>query len=264
MQPSRWCYVARPPTASLLKVFVCVLAAGLGFFGAGFRAIADEPPMPLARVAERVGAHEPLRIVAFGSSSTQGIGATSPAATYPAKLESLLTDALPESEVTVINRGIGGQDAEEFHARVGQVLADAPDLVIFQTGTNALLRHLPLARFVALTREDIATFQAHGIDVILLEQQYCPVFAKAAGAFDYVTALRRIGEEMRVPVIRRWDLMKDWLARHEATLADLESPDGLHMADKGYAMLARAARNAILAHAGIPLPPKVPVISASR
>ncbi|MBV9811113.1 MAG: SGNH/GDSL hydrolase family protein [Acetobacteraceae bacterium] len=221
-------------------------------------------PSPLLRVAERVAAHDQLRVVAFGSSSTQGVGASGPATTYPAKLQGLLSDALPDVSVTVVNRGIGGQDADDFHARLPTVLADKPDLVIFQTGTNDVLRRLPLERFEALTREDIGVLRSRGIDVLLLEPQDCPVFANTPGAFGYVEAIRRIGAEMDVPVIRRWDLMHDWLARHEATLAELQAGDGLHMADRGYALLARAARDLILTAVGLPVPAKHPITQASR
>ncbi|HEX3349627.1 MAG TPA: SGNH/GDSL hydrolase family protein [Acetobacteraceae bacterium] len=240
------------------------LAAALCIPFAAPTALADPGSASLPRVTERVAAHEALRIVAFGSSSTEGVGASSPAATYPIKLQTLLGDALPDSAVTVLNRGIGGQDADDFHARLSAVLSDAPDLVIFQTGTNDVLRHVPLDRFEALTRADITALRDRGIDVVLMEPQFCRVFAQSPGAFDYVESIRKIGEELRVPVIRRWDLMKAWLARHEATIAELQAGDGLHMADRGYALLAREARKTILGGAGVPVPAKAPFVAASR
>src|SRR5271157_337167 len=44
-----------------------------------------------------------VRIVAIGSSSTEGVGASSPAANYPSQLRALLETSLPRDEFDVIN-----------------------------------------------------------------------------------------------------------------------------------------------------------------
>ena len=51
---------------------------------------------------------------------------------------------------------------------------------------------------------------------------------------------------MSVPVIRRYDLMHMWLDQYLLTPAQLLSPDGLHMADGGYALLAGAVAQEIV------------------
>ena len=205
---------------------------------------------PLVAVSTRLAESRTLRVVAFGSSSTQGAGASSDAATYPAKLQVDLASALPGVTVSVINRGIGGQDAEDFHARLPEILAEKPALVIFQTGTNDPLRGLALDRFIELTREDVTTLRKAHIDVILMEPQLCRVFTDKAGSFDFVTAVREIGAEFGIPVIRRYDLMRDWMAQHVAKPEELQAPDGLHMGDRGYALLARVVAREILDGAG--------------
>src|SRR5262245_15741030 len=50
---------------------------------------------PLRRVAQRIAAKQPITIVAIGSSSTSGAGASSSAASYPARLEVELRDRFP-------------------------------------------------------------------------------------------------------------------------------------------------------------------------
>ncbi len=228
--------------------------ASAAFHPAMSQAQTDNPPRApkFAAVAHRFATHEGLRIVAFGSSSTEGVGASTPANSYPARLQADLAAALPGNEITVINRGIGGQDAVEFHARLAGIIADKPDLVIFQTGTNDPLRELPLDQFIALTRGDIQTLRAAGIDVMLMEPQFCRIFADKPGSFAYVEAVRDLGAEFGIPVIRRWDLMKEWLARHVARPEQLQAPDGLHMADRGYALLARVVTRVILADGRAP------------
>ena len=59
---------------------------------------------------------------------------------------------------------------------------------------------------------------------------------------------------MDVPVIRRYDMMRAWLTDGVLTPAQMLSPDGLHMADGGYAKLAEAIAHDILPRAE---PPRV-------
>src|SRR5215207_6481999 len=49
----------------------------------------------LTHMARRLASGEPITIVAFGSSSTAGAGASSPAATYPSRLEADLKTRFP-------------------------------------------------------------------------------------------------------------------------------------------------------------------------
>src|SRR5262245_37598081 len=52
---------------------------------------------------ERIAQGLPLKIVAIGSSSTFGTGASSPDKSYPARLEAELKAKLPGLPITVIN-----------------------------------------------------------------------------------------------------------------------------------------------------------------
>jgi acyl-CoA thioesterase-1 len=202
----------------------------------------------LPHVAARLDHREPLTIVAFGSSSTEGVGASSPAHAYPARLQDDLQAALPAGEtVSVVNRGIGGEDADDMLGRLARdVIAAKPDLVIWQTGTNDPLRKLPLDRFEAETRDGIQRMRAAGIDVVLMEQQDCRMMRATPGALDYRDAVRRIGAAMAVPVVRRYDLIHRWLGDGSATEAQLMAPDGLHMADAGYERLAAEVASELL------------------
>jgi lysophospholipase L1-like esterase len=199
--------------------------------------------LPRAAAAVALGA---LRIAALGSSTTEGVGASSPAASYPARLEAELRAALPGVAVTVANRGRGGEESEDLARRVPGIAAERPDLVIFQTGTNDALRDVPMERFAALTRAGIEAFRCAAIDVVLMEPQYCRQMEEKTGAFAYVEAVRDIGSAYAVPVLRRYELMQRWLADSRLTPAAMVTEDDLHMADGGYAELARAAAALIL------------------
>ncbi|HTI85115.1 MAG TPA: SGNH/GDSL hydrolase family protein [Alphaproteobacteria bacterium] len=192
-------------------------------------------------------ARKSLTIVAFGSSTTEGVGASRPENTYPARLAMELTQALPGVRVTVLNRGQGGEEAEDLAGRVPDVIADRPDLVIFQTGTNDALREVPLKRFLELTRDGLDAFRAAGIDVMLMEPQYCRAMLDAPHGSEYVQAMRDLGAAYAVPVNRRHELMRGWLESGRFRYSDIVTEDDLHMADAGYAALARAVADQILA-----------------
>jgi acyl-CoA thioesterase I len=70
-------------------------------------------------------------IVAIGSSSTTGAGASDPTHTYPARLAEELRLRWPRLTVRVINSGVGGETAEEMLARFERdVLPYSPQLFI--------------------------------------------------------------------------------------------------------------------------------------
>lgn len=211
------------------------------------------PTAELPHVAKQIAAGEPLRIVAFGSSSTEGVGASSPAASYPSRLEVALKGALPHlaGGVTVLNRGIGGEHTDDMLRRLDRdVLSSNAQLVIWQTGSNDALRGVTLEHFREATIATVQKIQEAGIDVVLMEPQWCPKFDATPGAYRFRDAVREIGDELGVPVIRRSELMRDWIAEAKLTKKQLFSADGLHMADGGYALLARAAADEILRDAG--------------
>src|ERR1700761_2335745 len=195
-------------TAFSRPFLACCVAAVLGF-SAFSPAYAEEatPPkrLELPPLAQRPNKDAPITIVAFGSPSPQGGGASTPAHAYPAQLELDLDKLVPKDErVTVVNRGIGGEDADDMLARLDRdVIAAKPDLVIWQTGTNDPLRKLPLDRFEAETREGISRMHAAGIDVVLMEPQDCRMMRATPGSMAYLEAVRKIGAEMGVPVVRR-------------------------------------------------------------
>jgi acyl-CoA thioesterase-1 len=208
-------------------------------FAGGTQVISDRGR--LLHVIDRLAAHLPVRIIAFGSSSTEGVGASSPAATYPARLQAVLTASWsPRQAVVVLNRGVGGEDADDMARRLPSVIAEHPDLIIWQTGSNDPLRGVPLDRFEQETTAGIDEIRAANIDVMLLEPQLCRALENKPVSIEYRDALRAVGEAMDVIVIRRYDLMRKWVTDGILTPEQMLSPDGLHMADGGYAKLADA------------------------
>jgi lysophospholipase L1-like esterase len=229
----------------ILCTFVLALTVFAPAFAGDPQAVSGD--RRLSHLADRLTAGLPVRIIAFGSSSTEGVGASSPAASYPSRLQDALTTAwAPKQQVVVLNRGIGGEDADDMARRLPMVIAEHPDLIIWQTGSNDPLRGLPLDRFVQQTIAGVQEIRAAHIDLMLMEPQLCRALDGKPVSISYRDALRGIGAGMDVPVIRRYDMMRGWLADGVLTMTQMLAPDGLHMADGGYAKLADAIAADIL------------------
>jgi lysophospholipase L1-like esterase len=194
----------------------------------------------LARTALKLRTDQPIKIVAIGSSSTEGIGASDPDNTYPARLQEELERRWPEADVTVMNRGVGGERSFQMLARFDKdVFAEQPDLVIWQAGTNSALQKDADA---ASTREIIKTgvqrLKDAGIDVVLMSPQYAPSFNRVQRNLLHVEAIRSAARQKDVAVFRRFEIMQYWLASGQMTLDEMLSPDGLHLNDLSYGCVA--------------------------
>ena len=189
----------------------------------------------------------PFAIVALGSSSTQGTGASSPAMSYPAQLQRLFDDSYGgHPAVAVTNEGVAGEDIDDMAKRLdADVLSRHPDLVIWQAGSNDSLRGVPVERFAAELKGGIDAIRAGGAEVVLMEPQWSPVTEKADAKERFVDAVRSVGAQEHVAVVRRFALMRGWIDGGTISAGDLVGPDGLHMTDRGYGLLARAVLDQI-------------------
>jgi lysophospholipase L1-like esterase len=206
----------------------------------------------LPHVAGKLASGQPVVIVAFGSSSTTGFGTTSPEFTYPNRLAAQLRRQYPTADITVVTRGKGGDDAPEMMKRLqAEVLDMHPDLVIWQVGTNAVLRDLDPAETAKLVEEGVARIQAAGADVVLVDPQYSPrVTERAESAGRIVNLLSRIAALRHVGIFPRFQVMRDWHERQAIPIDDFVIADGLHMNDWGYACFAQLLGDDIIKSVG--------------
>ncbi|HVY59146.1 MAG TPA: GDSL-type esterase/lipase family protein [Xanthobacteraceae bacterium] len=197
-------------------------------------------PYALTHTAARIAAGDPLTIVAIGSSSTAGAGASSPAASYPSRLAVELQKVFPRSRITVFNRGVNGEETGDMLARFdGQVIAAKPDLVIWQLGTNAVLRDRPLDSAVALIRDGLRRIKAAGADVVLIDPQYAPKVIAKRDSEGMVNLISLAAKEDSVDLFPRYAVMRDWRDHQGIPFETFVSPDGIHMNDWSYACLAK-------------------------
>ena len=193
----------------------------------------------LDRSVGRIDQGGPLIIVAMGSSSTLGVGASAPSMSYPSRLEGELRDRFPGLEIRVLNRGIGGQaGGDELNRLDRDVVAEHPDLVIWQVGTNAVLRRDDLAADEQLIRRGVSSMKENGIDIVLMDLQYARrVLARPAwGEMERV--IGEIAHSNHVGLFRRFEIMQEWDHTQQLAPAAMIGPDGLHMTDASYGCLA--------------------------
>jgi lysophospholipase L1-like esterase len=195
---------------------------------------------PLVRLSHRLAADRPVRIVALGSSSTAGAGASSPEASYPSRLQYELTRRFFWKDVTVLNRGVNGEEAPDMLARFdASVVAEHPDLVLWQVGTNWVLRDRPLDPKATALHEGLARLKALRTDIVLIDPQFAPKVIAKAEAEAMVAQIGSIAKEQNVDLFHRFALMRHWHEVEQLPFETFVSPDGLHMNDWSYACLAR-------------------------
>ncbi|WP_343232661.1 SGNH/GDSL hydrolase family protein [Microvirga antarctica] len=191
-----------------------------------------------ARISAKLLGDETIRILAIGSSSTQGVGASDAAHSYPALLETDLESAWKEN-VTVINAGIGGETAIQTIERLeGALKTERFDLVIWQVGTNDAVNGVAEEQFRLMLDRGIRAAKSASTDLVLLDQQYYPTIKDPARYERFVRAVDALGEERSISVFSRYAMMKDWASESVEGLREMLSGDGFHMGDKGYDCLA--------------------------
>ena len=204
------------------------------------------PPVSVPQLRRAVSEGTEVVIVAIGSSSTQGVMATTRARSYPAVLQAELTRELPDAHIAILNRGIGGQDAAEEAPRLeSDVIQARPSLVIWQVGANGAMRQTDPTIFKRLVAAGVRKLQKAGADVILMDNQRAPAILNSPGHAKIAQALAEVAVETEASLFSRNTLMDTWERDgHPPSL--FVSADGLHHNDRGYHCVATALSGAIL------------------
>jgi acyl-CoA thioesterase I len=206
---------------------------------------------PLAHLTESLKRRQLVKIVAIGSSSTAGEGGILP---YPGRLELAMRKRFPNRTIDVLNRGVGGQEAPSELARFqDDVIAEAPALVIWQVGTNAVFRSQEfdlddVARSIAAGLDRLAGLP---MDVVLMDLQFTTAVVnpdKIALAERMVSLISAAAGKAGVNVFRRFALMRRWCVEDGIAIADLidpTDPSQLHMSDWATECVTQALDGAI-------------------
>jgi lysophospholipase L1-like esterase len=201
---------------------------------------------PLAHIAKKMVDFEPITIVAIGSSSTAGSGASSSAANYPSRLAVELKRLFPTQSITVLNRGVGGEEIDDMLKRFDTaVVAAKPDLVLWQLGTNSVIRGHMFTDHGAAIRNGLNKIRSTGADVVLIDPQFAPKVIAKSEAEHMVELIATTAKMENVDLFHRFDVMKRWREDDHLGFEMFVSPDGLHMNDWSYACMARGLSLAI-------------------
>jgi acyl-CoA thioesterase I len=201
---------------------------------------------PLVHVAQRLKTGEPITIVAIGSSSTAGTGASSSAASYPSRLAVELTQHFPGHPIIVLNRGVGGEEIRDMLERFDtDVIASKPDLVLWQFGTNSVVRDDKLSNHNVAIREGLTKIRSTGADIVLIDPQFTPKVIVKPQATRMVDLIASTAKYEDVNLFSRFDVMRRWHEVDRIAFKTFVSPDGLHMNDWSYGCFAKGLGMAI-------------------
>ncbi|WP_229167822.1 SGNH/GDSL hydrolase family protein [Bradyrhizobium altum] len=156
-----------------------------------------------------------VKIVALGSSSTAGADKILP---FPPRLE-ILWRSQKQSfgrMIDIVNRGIGGQEAPEEFSRIeSDVIAEAPVMVIWQVGTNAVYRNYNFDQVQATFGAGLDVLAGLPLDVVVMDSQYTQAIIGAPDvlklANQFMPMIADVAASRKVNLFRRFALMKQWV-----------------------------------------------------
>jgi len=164
-------------------------------------------------------------IVAFGDSLTAGVAGKS----YPAYLEDILREH--GYNYVVENQGVSGDTTTDGLARIENVIAVKPALVILEFGGNDGLRGVPVESTRRNLEEMISRIQAAKIPLVLLGITLPPNYGP-----DYVKPFTAMFPELA----KKYKIASlPFLLAHVYQDPKLMQPDGIHPNGDGNRILAQ-------------------------
>jgi lysophospholipase L1-like esterase len=195
--------------------------------------VAETPPLP--RTTRSYRRDHRLKVVALGSSSTLGLGASDSSAAWPARLEAVLQTRLPGNEIRVVNQGVARQAAEQMLGRLDtDVLAEKPALVIWETGTAEAVRGADVDEFIEALLTGVDRMVAAGADVILMDPQFSRSTSQLINFQPYVAAIEHVAGMRGVARFSRFAVMKYWIDSERFSFMNRSGSEARKMADQVY------------------------------
>ncbi|MBV8570488.1 MAG: arylesterase [Acidobacteriaceae bacterium] len=163
-------------------------------------------------------------IVTFGDSLTAGVAGRS----YPSDLQDLLT--AHGYNYRIDNQGVSGDTTTDGLARIGNVIAEHPALVILEFGGNDGLRGIPVDATKKNLQDMIMRLKEANIPIVLLGITLPPNYGP-----DYVKPFTAIFPELA----KQYHLkLMPFLLLNVYQHPDLMQPDGIHPNGEGNKIVA--------------------------
>jgi acyl-CoA thioesterase I len=164
-------------------------------------------------------------IVAFGDSLTAGVAGRS----YPDQLQDLLDQH--GMKFRVENQGISGDTSTDGLARIDNLIAAKPVLVLLEFGGNDGLRGIPVDATKKNLKEIIERLRAASIPIVLLGITLPPNYGP-----EYVRPFTAMFPELAGQFHLRY---LPFLLVHVYQNANLMQPDGIHPNGEGNKIVAQ-------------------------
>src|SRR5207253_2566607 len=118
--------------------------------------------------------------------------------------------------------------------------------VLWQVGTNSVLRDHPIAPAGALIHEGLERMKKIGADVILIDPQFAPKVVAKPDADGMVNLIAAAAKFANVDVFHRFAVMRYWRETAAIPFDTFISPDELHMNDWSYSCVAKLLAGSIM------------------
>ena len=183
---------------------------------------------------DKVVAGEPIRIVALGSSSTEGTPDMPRSQIYASVLERTLARETM-TPVELVNKGKGGETIPLMVARLERdVISLRPDLLVWQLGVNDVLAMDDVSGAIREMRRALSILKARNVPVVLVDLQVSPLVDRDRDTPIMQNAIAEAAQVEGVMHFHRYDVMKTLVVNQDATLQELVMGDGLHMTRLGH------------------------------
>lgn len=188
----------------------------------------------LPAIAEKINAGATIRIVALGSSSTEG----TPDMPREAIFASVLGRELSKrflTPVEIVNKGRGGETIPKMVDRLERdVLSLKPDLVVWQLGVNDVLQMDGVEGAIEKMKTALEALRAQGLPVVLVDLQASPLVDRDRDTPVMQAAIEEAATKQGVMHFHRQAFMNRLVETREAALPELVQNDGLHMTQLGH------------------------------
>jgi len=214
--------------------------------GRAERAECEVPPelseisLKLPHMAERLGARQPVNIVAIGGASTKGAAAGAADLAYPHRLQLALAGYYPDAPIAVVNKGVPRQSTQQMVERFPtDVIAEDPILVVWEAGISDAVRGIEIDDFATALQAGIEEVKNRAIDIVLVDMQFSRRTSTVINFEQYLRALHRVGDLNEVYVFPRFEMMRYWTEQNMFNFDDVAEDERARLAAKVYDCIGR-------------------------